>query len=103
MSLDLKQKNALLGVGVALCLMMSADKLIKFYQERQPPFKAGECFVITDPRVGEIKFQVVENDKLKAESTLVGEVDMGFAKLTVPAKASFEEIRDLNPVKVDCK
>jgi hypothetical protein len=102
-----EQKKALLGVAIAICLIVSADRIYKFYLERQPPFAVGECFSIDDPQIGNVKFQVVENDKVKATTAAVGKIENIFgiqgANVEVPVKASFQELRDAGARKVDCK
>ena len=107
MSLDQKQKNGLLGVAIAICLLIAGSKLYKFYKSLQPPFAVGECFSITDPKVGEIKFEVVENDIKNKRTTAVATINNPFGmegvSIQVPTQGSFDEIRESGAKKVSCE
>ncbi len=102
-----EQKKALLGVAIAICLIVAGDRLYKFYQEHQPPFAVGECFSFTDPQVGEVKFEVVENNKVEGSTAAVGKIENVFGiagvSIQIPVKASFQELRDSGAKKVDCQ
>lgn len=102
-----EQKKALLGVAIAICLIVAGDKIYGFYKAHQPPFEVGECFQISDPRIGQVKFQVVENDRIEGTTKAVGKIENVFGiagvSIQLPVKASFDEIRESDPKKVDCK
>ena len=72
------QKKILLGLGIALCLAVAGSRIYKFYQSLQPPFQVGECFAISDPRVGTVVFKVVENDKANHTTDAVGTINEPF-------------------------
>lgn len=107
MNLDDKQKKGLLGVAIAICLLVAGSKIYKFYQSLQPPFAVGECFSVTDPRVGEVKFEVVENDKTNKVTTAVATIKNPFGlegvSIQVPTQGSFDEIRESGAKKVSCE
>jgi len=103
MKLDQKQKNAILGVLIFLCLLMAGSKVYKAYKAFQPPFEVGECFTVSDPRVGTVEFKVIENDKKSSTTIAVGSVElMPGLKVQVPVQATFEEIRESEAKKVEC-
>jgi hypothetical protein len=97
-------KKAIIGFAVAVCLLIAGAKIYNFYQSTQPPFEVGECFSISDPRVGEVKFEVVENNLKDSTTVAIGSVEvLPGVQLQVPVKATFEEIRESNPKAVSCE
>lgn len=98
-----KMKKTLLAIGISVCLLIACLKIYKFYEAHQPPFAVGECFSVSDPKLGEVKFTVVENNKKDATTIAIGEVDLVLFKVSIPIKASFQDIRDSGAKKVDCQ
>lgn len=101
------QKKAFLGVIITICLLVAGTKIYRFYEAHRPPFNVGECFSVTDDKMGELKFQVTENDNAKAVTTAVATINNPFGlqgvKLQIPVRGSYQEIRESNPKKVDCQ
>lgn len=96
-------KKALLAVGIAICLMVAADKVYNFYQSRQPVAAVGECLSITDPNVGAVQIEIMKNDNSAAASDVVLSFEvMPGARIYAAAKVSYEELRGLNAQKVEC-
>jgi len=97
-------KKALLTAGVLVCLAIASGKIWKFYQEHQPPFAVGECFIITDPNMGDINFHVDANDLVEARSQLTGHIEfLPGVKIKAGAVATFEELRNSGAKKADCQ
>lgn len=102
--LDTKQKKALLAVGVTICLLIAGTKIYNAYQAMQPPFEVGECFLISDPRIGDVKFQVVANDKVNRTTDAVGSLEvLPGMELQVPIRASFDDIRNSGAKETECQ
>ena len=101
--LDTKQKKALLAVGVTICLLIAGTKIYSAYRASQPPFEVGECFLISDPRIGDVKFQVVANDRVNRTTDAVGSVEvLPGMELQVPIRATFDDIRNSSAEKTEC-
>ncbi|NJO48144.1 MAG: hypothetical protein HC840_00350 [Leptolyngbyaceae cyanobacterium RM2_2_4] len=95
-------KKALLTIGVLICLAIAGDKIYEFYKSQQPPFAVGECFSITDPRVGTVIFEVLENTD--GSSFAVGRVTlMPGVEAEVPVKATYQEIRESGAESASCQ
>lgn len=99
-----KQTKALLGVAIAICFLVSADRIYKFYKAHTPPFAIGECFSVTEPQIGTVHFKVIDNDRKAARTAAVGTIEfMPGVKIQIPINASFEQIRSSNPSKEECE
>lgn len=96
-------KKTLVGIAVAVCLFIAGLKIYSFYQAHQPPFEVGECFSIFHPQIGDVKFEVVENDKTEMTTVAVGQVDLMGYTIQVPVKATFDEIRESGAKEVSCE
>jgi hypothetical protein len=107
MSLDSKQKKALLGVGVALCLLVLTSELVKAYDKYIPPYREGKCFELEGTPVGPIKFQVVENNMSGSYTVAVGTIKNPFGlegvTIQVPVKAGFQDLRQSQTKGVSCE
>ena len=106
MSLDSKQKKALLAVGITICLLVAGDKIYKFYQSLQPPYQVGECFSV-DSQIGTINFKVIENNKSEKTTDAVGTVNGPFGmmgvKIQIPVRVSFDDLRDATVKATKCE
>lgn len=97
-------KKALLTIGVVICLAIAGHKIYGYYQSHQPPFAVGECFSISDPRIGDVNFEVLENDKQNKITTAVGNVElMPGVQVQIPVQATFEEIRESGAKPASCQ
>lgn len=96
--LDEKQKKAILGVAIALCLLVAGSKIYKVYKSFQPPFEAGECFNVENPQLGTVNFKVVENDKANKTTDAVGTINEPFGmpgvRLSIPVRVGFDDLRN---------
>jgi hypothetical protein len=103
MTLDSKQKKAILGVGIAICLLISGTKLYSFYKSLQLPFQVGECFKVVGTQLGDVNFKVVENNKTDKTTDAVGTINAPFGlegvKIQVPVRVSFDDLRNDPSVK----
>ncbi len=98
--------HGLLAVGMVICFAISLDKIYSFYESHMPPYKVGECFEVFDISVGTIKFEVLKNNILDQYSETVAEIKdyQGSGNsVFAPYKLNFEEIKLINPLKVECK
>jgi hypothetical protein len=99
-----KQKKALLGVALALCLLIAGDRIYRFWESHRPLAEVGECLEIVDPQAGVLKFHVMANDN--TNSLTEGVIDIEILpglKVQVPVRVSYEELRGISAKKVSCE
>lgn len=103
MTLDSKQKKALLGVGITICLLISGTNLYSFYKSLQPPYEVGECFKVVGTQLGDFNLKVVENNKNDKKTYAVGTINAPFVlegvKIQVQVRISFYYLRNDPSVK----
>lgn len=96
-------KKGLLTAAILICLIVVSSKIVKFVQSRIPPFAVGECFMVNDPAIGPVKFEVESNDRIEGSTIAIGRIEwLPGLEARVPVKVTFDEIRQSQPRKTDC-
>lgn len=94
----------LLGLGVAVCLILSASRINKVLKEHLPPYAIGECFEIPHRHpIPALNVKIVANHLIKGESDVVVKMPLFENAYTQwEGKISFQEIREEKSKKVEC-
>lgn len=87
-----RSENALITIATLVCFLVAIDRLHKFYYENAPVAQEGEC--LEGDKIGFEKMQVIKNEEGFAIVSVNGE------RMTA---VSYEELRDAEVKKVDCK
>ena len=97
-------KKGLLISLIILAFTLSANKILSFYLAHKPLANEGECLLITIPNLNTLKIKIVENHNLKAYSDAVAYLPSHFlGDISIPLRASYDELRSFNARKVDCE